>query len=418
MEDSRKRKRYAQAVIYLAKYGYYDKMGRISFFTKVELIDGVNKGSTDCRGIQGRTPEFNVLFGCYIKTFEKKILSAIGLGPHCGLNTVGRVFAKGLNNVQRGRLIQKKMQRFKKCLVFSVDASRFDQHVSILLLQFTHALYAAAYPNDKFLLKLLRHQLKNAGVTRDKTSYVAEGGRASGDMDTGLGNSLITFVIILLFALVYEIDIDTLNDGDDGLIFMENDKRSCFVDNFSEFSRNFGFDMKLENETTVIDKITFCQSNPLQVMPGKYVMVRNPKRAIGRALQSNTSMSTITEALQTMWAIGSCELALHVGVPVLQSFALFCLRNGLKCSDKKLNLVRYKTSHAYWQLPCKQRPLPVSAYARASFETCFGVGVRDQVLLEEAFDNCDYTVNKVVSLDEPYDFGSGQIIVNDFLLHV
>lgn len=410
-----KKKVYERAVAELEKGGFQDFMGILSAFIKVEPIDGYAKGSTDPRMIQARSAEFNVEFGRYFKPIEHLVLS-LDWSEIFSWAPRGRLIAKGLNNVQRGRLIAHKFRRFRKPVVIGIDASRFDQSVSRQFLKMCHAFYLALHNGDPYLAKLLLHQLVNRGKTKSGIKYQADGGRASGDMDTGGGNSIITVVMVCLYFVDLEIDWDMLCDGDDGLIFLEEEdlpKMEFFV----TFCEELGFKMELEAPVRRLEDIEFCQCHPVEVVPNKYVMVRKPARAISRAAMSNCSMATRIEALQTLWAVGSCELALGTGIPVMQEFALWALRNGRKASARRLAQVQYRLSYRYWDLPKSNTPLPVSAVARASFAEAFGISPGEQLILERAFRNHNFDLADIRYANEPHDAGAGPVYVGDSLVY-
>lgn len=409
-----KRKVYAKAVEELEKFGWDYADGLLSSFVKVESIAEESK---DPRMIQARSPQYNVELGCFLKPIEHRILKLdfakfFGFGPH------GRVIAKGLNNVQRGTLIRKKFERFSHTAIVGIDASRFDMHVSLPILKmWEHAIYLAAYGDDRYLQLLLRWQQVNAGRTRGGWRYTAKGGRASGDQNTGLGNSLITIFLAFSFFADKDLEWDFLCDGDDALIFCDADDLG-WQEEFEAHCSDLGFKMAIEEPVFEMDQIEFCQSHPVEVTHLKWVMVRNPKRAIYRAAISNTSMSTIPEALQTLWAIGSCELALHAGIPVMQEFALYCLRNGVKPTGRKLDLMRYKLSYQYWELPKHNKPYPVSPHARASFASAFGISISEQLVLERAFATTNFKLQGVYHAPEPVDLGAGEVYVNSDSVYI
>lgn len=410
-----KRKIYEKAVQELERWGWDYGDGKLSSFVKVE---SVAEESKDPRMIQARSPAYNVELGCYLKPVEHRILAldfsrVFGFGPN------GRLIAKGLNNVQRGGLIRTKFDRFTHCAVVGIDASRFDMHVSLdMLKHWEHRIYTAAYRNDEYLRRLLRWQQINAGRTRGGIRYAAKGGRASGDQNTGLGNSLITiFLAFSFFADRPEMKWDFLCDGDDALIFCEEDQLG-WQEDFRVHCASLGFKMAIEESVTNIDQIDFCQSRPIEVTHGKWVMVRNPVRAIYRSALSNTSMATIPEALQTLWAIGSCELALHAGIPIMQEFALYCLRNGIKPTEKKLDLMKYRLTYKYWDLPKNNSPRPITTFARSSFAAAFGISIGEQLLLEKAFSQTNFKLHGYTTIPEPVDLGAGEVNVSSDSVYV
>jgi len=410
-----KKRIYEKAVEELNRWGWDFLDGKLSSFVKVEPVAEESK---DPRMIQARSPQYNVELGRYLKPLEHKVLS-LDFSKHFGFGPSGRIIAKGLNNIQRGRLIQRKFDDFCQTSVVGIDASRFDMHVGLPMLRaWEHRIYQAAFKNDEYLVRLLKWQQVNSGKTRGGWRYTAKGGRASGDQNTGLGNSLITvFLAFSFFADRPHMKWDFICDGDDALIFCEADQLG-WQDEFALHCAHLGFKMAIEEPVYELDQVEFCQAHPVEVTHGKWVMVRNPVRAIYRSCMSNTSMATIPEALQTLWAVGSCELALHAGIPIMQEFALYCLRNGVKPTEKKLDLMRYRLTYQYWELPKNNRPSPITPFARASFASAFGIPIADQLILEKAFRTTNFKLEGKLLSPEPVDLGAGEVHVNSDSVYI
>lgn len=411
-----KKRIYERALGNLLDGGYQKWMSRLSSFIKVEAVCGTTKGSADPRMIQARSPEFNIVFGCYYKPIEHLLLT-LDWSRVFPWAPKGRLIAKGLNNVQRGRLLRAKWETFKNPICFDFDASRFDQSVSVEFLEMCHEFYVALHNGDKFLAKILREQIKNAGVTANGWRYFGDGGRASGDQDTGGGNSLITVVMAIQFFRFLSIRFDFICDGDDGLLFIEAEDIAVMSE-FVQHCMDMGFKMELGKPVSVFEHIDFCQCRPVELMPGKWVMVRKPARAISRLAMSHTSMSTIIEALYTLWAVGSCELALGSGVPIMQSVALWAIRNGKKPSARFMALTQYRATYRYWDLPKSHGPRPISPCARESFSEAFGVSVGEQLILERAFDSHVVDLQGRKVLLEVYDTGAGPVISDDYSVYL
>lgn len=410
-----KQRIYARALVELKKFGFESWMGNLNSFIKVEAQCGVSKGSADPRMIQARTPEYNIAFGCYFKPIEHLILEndwskVFPWAPRT------RLVAKGLNNKQRAVLLKAKWEQFRRPVCFDFDASRFDQSVSCEFLDMCHAFYTALHCDSKALKEILRHQKVNRGITKNGIVYYGEGGRASGDQDTGGGNSLITVVLVVKFFEDKGVKFEFCCDGDDGLIFIEEDD-VCKMGNFVEYCREMGFKMELGDYVSNFDGVSFCQCKPVELAPDSWCMVRDPRRAISRMAMSHTSMSTIPEALLTLWAVGSCELALGTGVPVMQSVAMWALRNGVKPTDRFLENFKYREAYRYWSLPKLHGPKKITPHARASFASAFGVSPGEQLILERAFDNDFFTLEKQQMAAEPMDTGAGLVICQDYYVY-
>lgn len=408
-----KKKIYERAKEKLDKYGLDLGQVRLSTFTKGEQVHGESK---DPRPIQAATPEYNIELGRYNKPIEEQ-LGRLRWDIAFPGAPQGRLIAKGLNNVQRGGLVSHKFDQFEEPVCLGIDASRFDLHASRPWLRVEFEIYKWAYQHDPYLLSLLRWQYGPRGRTSKGVKYTLNGGRCSGVPNTGSGNSFICCCLTLHYLTKRQVKFDFLCDGDDALIFLE--KRDMHImDGFSRYCVELGFKMVIEPPAYRKEDIEFCQSKPIEVTPGKWVMVRNPKRALYRGGMSQTSMATVVEAEQTLWAIGSCELALHSGVPVMQEYALWCLRNGTKPSQRKLAMLQVKLSHQYWELPKSQEPKPVTIGARITFAAAFGISISEQLLLEEAYRNSNFTMVGTVDELPAEDTGAGEVFSSDDRIYV
>lgn len=398
-----KKRVYAEAGKEFEERGIDYTLLRLKAFVKAEPVHGESK---DPRLIQAAPPIYNVALGRYNKPVEwslGKLPWHKVFGGHCPR---GRLVAKGLNNVQRAALIKKKFDRFTDPVMFGIDASRFDMHVSHDILDVEFALTYGMYRNDPEVKALCEWQKGPPGITSNGVKYKG-GGRISGVPNTGSGNSIININLVLsYFSVICKFDF--ICDGDDGVVFLEREDAEAMV-GFSPHCAHLGFRMTIEDPVYELCDVEFCQSKPVEVRLGKWVMVRNPKRAIYRGLMSNVSMNTPLEARQTMWAVGSCELALHSGVPVMQEYALFCLREGVKPSSRKLEQIKHRLSHQYWHLPKSHSPRPVSAHARAVFAAAFGVSVAEQLFIENMYRKAKLPALGVLRMLGPEDTGAGQV---------
>jgi hypothetical protein len=415
VKNSSKKNRYENALINLIRHGLVDSDGKVELSIKVEPIDGIVKGSADPRPIQARSPEFNIEYGRFIKPIEKYLVKH-KYAAAFGLKQNGRNFAKGLNNVQRANLIRQKFVRFREPVVVGVDASRFDQSVDKPWLESTHDTYQSLFCEDDELITLEQCQLSNRGRTRKGYRFRSKAGRASGDQDTGLGNSDITSKSIGEYLRRRQIDGDWLCDGDDALVFLEKDEL-VKMQYFAHDMQHMGFKMTIEQPVYDMEDIEFCQCKPVEVRPDKWVMVRKPRRAIQRALSSNTTMGNIKQALKVMYAVGMCEGALHAGIPIMQAFASWCRRNGQKCSDKMIRLL-VERNHSYWELPkTKILEMPIHDVARESFSRAFDIAHNLQREIELIFETHNYVDWSEIDGPEPLDPGYGKIEIDSLLVY-
>jgi len=420
-----KRRKYDRALKELLQSGLQPRHWSTTHFVKPDK----NTKSKDARAIQGRHPCYNICLGSYLKPFEEWFINMRDfhdLLPQYNFPR-GRFVAKGLNAVQRGELLHEKWQQMKNPAGKACDATRYDQHISKPALEVEHEAYLAAYMYNATLLELLQKQLVNKGKTSKGWKYWVEGRRMSGDINTGLGNSLLMSMFYIQFftdmrdrsfefegqtfvigydGSIYEWDNNwqLLDDGDDAVIIIEKRAEKAFDLFIGPFFQRLGFKMTVEDTVYDFEHLDFCQSRPVRV-GNKYVMVRNPIKALSGSLCSVYSVRDIKSMKQLVWATGQCELALGAGVPIMQEFALACIRNGLQLKERRLDQLRHEMSYRYWVLPEKVQPTTISPETRYSFARAFGIPVSQQLIAEEELRGWSISLDGIQHLQEPRDSG-------------
>lgn len=355
------------------------------------------------RVISPRDPRFGVEFGRYTKPIEHMIYTKIG--DIFGDSTI----SKGFNAQQVGTILKRKWDRFYRPVCVGLDASRFDQHVSQQALKWCHTIYAACYDNDKELARLCSMQLRNTckGFTQDgKIKYKTVGGKMSGDMDTALGNCLLMCAMIYSYAKERGVDIELMNNGDDCVVFMEDGDKAKFYAGLDTWFLEMGFSMKIESETSVFEKVEFCQTQP--VFDGEnWIMTRNVFMAIAKDSVCTRPMYNKTTYEQWVGAVGLGGLSLAGGLPVFQSFYQSYVRasNGNKGYLTELE----KESGFHNMTRGMNRDVRVvTTDARVSFWRAYDITPDDQMIIEEYFDNftptfCEMTQTEFLQ-SAPYDW--------------
>lgn len=277
-----KRKLYQSAAVALAREGITHRDARVRSFVKNEKVmfkEAGPKSDPAPRLIQPRSPKYNVALGCYTRAVEHDIYRAIA--QVCGTVDDTPIVMKGVDPVQCGNAIRQKWESFHHPVAIGIDASRFDQHVSQEALRCEHSCYNKIFGTGE-LRWLLNQQLTTNGTIfcdDKRVLYTKEGGRCSGDMNTGLGNCLLMCGLVDCFVngrFRYHL----VNNGDDCVIIME---RRCLnrLQGIESFFLDHGFTIKMEDddniktygETTVgfvdmFERLTFCQSQPVRVADG------------------------------------------------------------------------------------------------------------------------------------------------------
>lgn len=372
----RKRNKYIKAQEELAVIPLNRRDGYIKAFIKPEKIRYLK----DPRMIQSRNARYNIVLGNYLKPIEHRLYNLKGGGALKKWLPPGRVIAKGLCQRERAALLKRKWERFNNPVAYSLDASRFDAHVTDLL-EVEHLIYKRIYKNDRTLCKILSWQVNNKCFTPMGIRYGCRYGRMSGDMNTALGNCLIA--VIVLACVMRRMKIkkwDCICDGDDVVLMVENTTNlSGIMDHYLDF----GFEMKLENVADTFTKIVFCQTRPCETSDG-LKMVSDPSRVLSRELAGVKYWSNEKFLPRYFQLIGDCELALNMGVPVLQSYALMLQGWGQKGTiNIPLEGRMYDAAREIRRRdPEEIRPMPITIQARLDFEEAWGIDPVEQQALE------------------------------------
>jgi len=360
----------------------------------------------DPRIIQARSARFNVQLARFIKPDEHRYFRAIDKTFKQFSPEAGRTVMKGMNASRQGEEISKKWANFQNPRAIRVDAKRFDQHVSEMMLKYEHTFYTRALRHkdkcsnkeERALLKtLLKMQLFNTGFANTpdgKIRYTIRGNRMSGDMNTGLGNVII--MTSLMFAFFSEarkrllvgrradwpnFRLELVNNGDDCSILCEAVDLEWLTDNLDPFFLRYGVEMEVEGIADKLEHLKFCQCHPVWT-PSGYVMVRNCQMAMGKD-SINLGLGNTREAYDS-WrgAIAGCGLALTAGIPVQQAWYSMIGR-GTSCK----RTTTLTTGMDYLARGMEASDIAIHPKTRVSFFEAFGVPPDLQVILEKRYDS-------------------------------
>jgi hypothetical protein len=354
---------------------------KLSIFVKCEKVDQTSKGDSAPRVISPRTPRYCVSLGTYLKCSEKALY--LGIARVLGSVTV----AKGLNMLERGNLVAQKWGKFSDPVAVGLDASRFDQHFGVDALKFEHSVYNS-WHNSPELRRLLRWQLVNTceyNSDEGKVAYEVRGCRMSGDMNTSSGNCLVMCAMVSTYGQQRDVRTELINDGDDCVVFMERRDLLRWMDGLQEWFLELGFNMKVEDPVSEIEKVVFCQANPIHIGGGEYIMVRNPKMSISKdSVILKPNLTHVDGLSAWMWAVGDAMSAACGGIPVLGEFYQMYRRNGKQVA--KLDFL----GEMWWYNTiskgmAQRRGLPVKPETRLSFYIAFGILPDEQVVIEDHF---------------------------------
>jgi len=375
-------------------------------WVKVFTKDEYRKPGGAPRAIQPRSPRFNVKLGRYLKHIEHEIFCAIDkvFDPTDEHRTV----AKGMNMVERGNVIANMWNSFDNPVAVGLDASRFDQHINRLLLEFEHGVYHSFVNGEgedlPKLATLLRQQLCNKGSYHGKDgkiSYKVSGCRMSGDMNTSLGN------VIIMCALMYSYfdhkgmsdKVKLLNDGDDCVIIMDERNLTQFRDGLQDWFLEMGLSMEYDGIYTELERVEFCQSRPVWSDDHGYRLVPRPTKRLYSDLISTKDLSTRKVYEKQVGAIAGCGLALSGGLPLYQSFYQWLGRGATPWIPSQGDYYYKFRQELVDKMQTKQRE--PSLAERISFYLAFDVTPEEQVFLEEYYDQLPDPVYSQ-PVDEPF----------------
>lgn len=308
----RKRAMYQRAVDDLDINPLTPKDAIVQAFIKDEKVNLSRKADPCPRIIQPRTPRFNVAIGVYLKPLEKAIFRGIA-GVFRGVTVL-----KGYNAVERATILREKWDQFSRPCAIMLDASRFDQHVSRDLLDWESSVYRRLLLDPRGFERVNKLRSKNVVYARAQGGgfkYETRGCRMSGDMDTALGNCLSMCAMTWSFMRSIGVEFAYANDGDDGIIIVEEKWRDTVLERFHDYFLTFGFTMKLEGVASVFEHMEFCQSRPVWAND-HWRMVRSPDIALMK--DSITLRRADTRFLANV--VGWGGLALAGTIPVCGAY--------------------------------------------------------------------------------------------------
>lgn len=318
-----KHKVYAAAAESLKVAPFNNADAKVKVFTKDEYL---KPGGTP-RAIQPRSPRFNVNLGRYLKPIEHKVFEAIdkvfdATGEH-------RTVAKGMNMIERGNTIANMWKEFADPVAIGLDASRFDQHVHSLALEFEHSFYGKFVESTGDGLPPLKHLLRltrlNVGAYLGKDGeirYKVKGNRMSGDMNTSLGNVLIMCALMYSYLLSKGLlnKARLLNDGDDCVLIMDRRNLGEFREGLEEWFSEMGFTMCYDGVYTSLEKVEFCQARPMRNHECGWLLVPRPSKRLYSDLVSTKQLHSKKVYRKWLGAVAGCGMASSRGVPVFSSF--------------------------------------------------------------------------------------------------
>jgi len=368
-----KKKIYQRAMLSLISDPINEKDFVVKFFVKFEKQNLVKAP----RGIFPMSARYNLLLACYLKHLEHHIYRAIGVIMK------GPTVMKGFNAQQTAEHLKAHWDSFNNPCAISIDAKKFDMHVSLEALNYEFSLYKKIYHNDRFLTFLLSKQLNPRGYSLSPDGMIhfsRSGGRLSGVINTALGNCFISVAQAYALGKQLRVKIRVVNNGDDTVIFCEKRDMVKIVDAIPQFYAGLGFRMSIDGITSVFEQIVFCQSQPVQTPLG-WRMCRNPTTCF---IKDSMCISQIHNSkMMRKWftAVGQGGMALFGDMPILSSFYKM-----YDCKEKidETDMQRlYKNTSFFAMSHNLSIGSNVDLSTRQSFERAFGISSVKQLAIEK-----------------------------------
>jgi hypothetical protein len=325
------------------------------------------------RVISPRCPRYLLETGRYLHPIEKHVYRAIE--EAAGYPVV----MKGYTQERRAEVLSQHGNAFQDPVYVGLDASKFDQHVSVDALKFEHHVYNFAYNQDPELRKMLRWQLKNKcyfnGVD-GRVRWTTLGGRMSGDMNTALGNCILSAIMLLAYSEAAGVRMRCVVDGDDCVAVMERRDVEAFISGLKDWYLRRGFRMKVERPCS-FKRVEFCQCTPVLVS-GVLTMVRNPRKALAQDMAWIQKGGVRHQDVVAATGVGG--VAAFSGVPVLEELYRFMARHG-----SSTEAARGRVHLDGWaaRTHSERQGLKVDDAARVSFWEAFGIDPGVQMAIEE-----------------------------------
>lgn len=375
-----KRRIYENALRSLMRTNLNKSDAKLKPFTKFEKQD-LSKAP---RIINPRSPRYNLVLGKYLKKAEKSYFRAINnaWGGHTAHTVI-----KGMNQKDAAEVLRSKWDRFKRPVALGLDARKYDMHVRIPGLDYEHSFYNLVFMVRE-LAELLLCQLRNYGVAYcpdGKVGFTVDGTRCSGDLNTALGNCIIMCALIWNLCEEIGVDAELANNGDDCVLFLEEDDLDRVIDAIPGYFVRFGFRMTVEDAVYDFEKLEFCQSQPVKLASG-WCMVRNVRTCLKKDPMCLIPIQNDRVWRKWLGAVGECGLASVPGCPVLQSFYGAFVRSGKTASRKFKQHIFRNTGVLERVFVGKSE---ITDEARASFYAAFGIMPDYQLALEHYYDKME-----------------------------
>lgn len=341
----------------------------------------------EARAIQFRGPRYNIELGRFLLPFEAKLWDLLQVG----LRVRDDVFlysSKGLSPNKRAALLEALWEKYPGGRALCLDHSRFDAHLSEEVLKEEHLLYKTACSGGRLLEWLLKGQCKTRGRTKHGRRYACRGGRMSGDVNTALGNTCVSGMLLLTVAGDFT-ELSILVEGDDGVVFGPGEEIARLERLIEARMLTLGFELKVA-VARCLEEVDYCSGRAVRGGPGE---VARWARAWPRPFATDPWTPKAVQGKRAprekAYSMALGAWVQYRGVPVYQAWGEWLLSHIPPSKydawyerDVSLRLapvVREWSEGLDWQ------GVPFSPALRASFAAATGVGATAQDQAERWF---------------------------------
>lgn len=370
---------------------------RIGGFLKREKLPIVEGKEPLGRLISPRPALYTYELGRHLKHVEHHVYRRLGQCASAICQNWTLRITKGMNALETAACVIGEWRKFSKPVCIGLDASKFDQHITVPLLKMEHRVYLELYSGDvrRYLKYLLKMQLRGKGSYSCDEGQIGvdlPGSRCSGDINTALGNCIVMCVMTLSFALSVHVPaMSVIDNGDDLLIITDEPNLWYFSSLANYFMTNFGVIMKVEPPVSTPEEIEFCQCHPVRTARG-WVMVRDVRKSLTKDSTILHPRVKLDQLRAYLGSIGEAGQHLTAGVPVVSAYydALVRVSGGRRFGEGI-------GENGFSFLAARMQPrecVPITSEARCSFWLAFGLTPLYQEWLEAYFQ--EYALSEVV----------------------
>nr|UUW21085.1 MAG: reverse transcriptase-like protein [Hangzhou tombus-like virus 1] len=376
---------------------------KIKAFVKREKLNFTSKEDPDPRIIQPSDPRANTALGRHIRSMEGPIMKSVAKvwgGP---------TVTKGYTAFEVGEIIREAWDQFYEPVAVGLDASRYDQTVSVEAQRYEHKFYLSLVEPRyrRELAQLLEYDIcKDAIAYSDagKIKYKLPGSRGSGSMTTGMGNCIIMTAMVYSWRRSCGVPFRLINNGDDCVAIMEKRDLHRFQHGLYEHFCDLGFTIEAEEPVYELEHVKFCQAAPLYDGQ-RWRVVRDPHVTLSK--DAVCLLPNLTAESYATWldSVGKCGLSLAGDMPVLCEYYKMFVRSAqdiARTRNKVAGHALLESGMIRLAAGLEPRYSSPTPEARASFAVAFGILPETQLELERY-----YRMSNVSSNQTPESGTSG-----------